>query len=121
MSVLRDLLSKYSVEIEMRMRLQLDAIVRGSLVRSQLPQSWNFKTEEETASFTISKDGKASIREGLVNDPDVTIEWKHALLCAVLKGRSLEGIPPGEEPMVTVHSTKGRIGYTMIRRFLGFS
>lgn len=121
MSLLRDLLAKYSVEIEMRMRLQLDAVVRGSLVRSQLPQSWNFKTEQENAFFSMSKDGKASIEEGLVSDPDVTIEWKHDFLCAVLKNRSIEGIPPGEEPIVTVHTMRGRIGYAMIRRSLGFS
>ncbi len=121
MSLLRDLLTKYSVEIEMRMKLQLDAVVRGSLVRSQLPQSWNFKTEEENASFTVSKEGKASIHEGLVSDPDVTIEWKNDFLCAVLKNRSVEGIPPGEEPVVTVHTMRGRIGYAMIRRSLGFS
>jgi hypothetical protein len=121
MSVLRDLLSKYSVEIEMRMRLQLDAFVRGSLVRAQLPQKWNFKTEQEAAFFSVSKEGKTSIDDGQIPDPDVTVEWKHDLLCAVLKNRSLEGIPPGEEPMVTVHTVKGRIGYAMIRRSLGFS
>jgi len=121
MSVLRDLLAKYSVEIEMRMRLQLDAFVRGSLVRAQLPQSWNFKTEQETASFSVSKDGKTSIDDGQVPEPDVTIEWKHDFLCVVLKNRSIEGIPPGEEPVVTVHTMKGRIGYAMIRRSLGFS
>ena len=64
MSLLRDLLVKYSIEIEMRMRLQLDAVVRGSLVRSQLPQSWNFKTEQEAAFFSVSKDGKTSVDEG---------------------------------------------------------
>jgi hypothetical protein len=121
MSLLRDLLSRYSVEIEMRMKLQLDAIVRGSLVRSQLPQSWNFKTEQEAAFFSVSKDGKTSIGDGLVPNPDVTIEWKHDFLCTVLKNRSIEGIPPGEEPVVTVHTMKGRIGYAMIRRSLGFS
>ena len=121
MSLLRDLLFKYSVEIEMKMRLQIEPIVRGSLVRSQLPQTWNFKTEQETAYFSVSKEGKTSIDDGQVPDPDVTIEWKHDFLCAVLKNRSIEGIPPGEEPMVTVHTLKGRIGYAMIRRSLGFT
>jgi len=121
MSLLRDLLSRYSVEIEMRTRLQLEMIIRGSLVRSQLPQRWNFKTEQETAFFSVSKDGKTSIDDGQAADPDVTIEWKHEFLCAVLKNRSIEGIPPGEEPVVTVHTIRGRIGYAMIRRSLGFS
>ncbi len=120
MSSLVELLSGYATEVEMRMRLQLDAYIRGSLVRSQLPQHWNFITEKERAFFSVDKTGKATVGNGSLPDPDVTIEWKHDLLCSVLERRSIEGLLPGEEPKVTIHTRGGKIGYAMIRRSLGF-
>ena len=120
MESILDLLNGYCTEISMRMRLQLRTIVRGSLVRTNLPQAWNFKTEAEEAYFLIDKDANASARAGRADDPDLTIEWKHDLLASVLRNRNLDGIPAGEEPKVVINSVKGRIGYAMIRRHLGF-
>ena len=120
MDSIRDLLDGYCTEITMRMRLQLQTIVRGSLVRANLPQTWNFKTEAEEAYFVIDKDANASACVGRASNPDLTIEWKHDFLASVLKNRTLDGIPAGEEPKIVINSIRGRIGYAMIRRHLGF-
>ncbi len=120
MSDLRDLLSKLATEVEIKMRRQLETLVQGSIVRSQLPQKWNFKTEKESIIFSIDKKGATSVEVGEATDPDVTIEWKHDLLLSVVEHRSLEGIPAGAEPNVNVSTRKGKIGYTMIRKSLGF-
>ena len=115
-----DLLKGYCPEIEMRMRPQLDSAIRGSIVRGQLPQVWHFITEQETASFTVDRNGNAKAQEGNVGSPDVIVEWNHECLLSVLRSRTLEGIPPGEGPKVTTHTMRGRIGYSMIRKYLRF-
>jgi len=104
----------------MRMRSQLDSIIRGSIVRSQLPQVWHFKTELEEASFTVDREGNAKALLGNVGSPDVTVEWKHEYLLSVLSSRTLEGIPAGEAPKITTYTRRGKIGYSMMRKHLRF-
>lgn len=120
MTSIRDILEDYRIELEMRMRPQLDSMIRGSIVRAQLPQVWHFVTELEETSFIFDKQGNTKVSPGKAPDPDVTVEWKHEYLSSILLTRTLEGIPPGEEPKITVHSVKGRIGYAMMRKHLRF-
>lgn len=120
MNSICDLLKGYLPEIEMRMRPQLDSVVMGSIVRTQLPQSWYFITEQEEASFIVDREGNANASPGKPGDPDVTIEWKHEYLISVLSTRTLDGIPNGEGPKVTTHTMRGRIGYSMMRKYLRF-
>lgn len=120
MTSILGLLKGYCSEIEMRMRLQLDSVIRGHIVRTQLPQVWHFVTEQEDASFLVDDKGNAEVSPGKVGSPDVTIEWKYDYLQSVLRTRTLEGIPDGEAPKITTHSMKGKIGYMMMRKHLRF-
>lgn len=119
MSCIQELLSKYSREVERKLRPHLGGAVRGALIRTQLPQNWNFKTEEEELIFNVNMQGVASIKPGQSPDPDVTIEWIHDYLRTVLEKRSAEGLPPGEEPRIVFHSSKGQVGFNMVRKHLG--
>lgn len=120
MTTIRELLEGYRPEIEMRMQSQLEAMVRGSIVRTQLPQVIGFRTEREQASFKVDEAGNAKIYTELLPDPDVLIEWKHDYLVSVLRTRTLEGIPEGEAPRIILNTMRGRIGYSMLRRYLNF-
>ena len=120
MTSIFDALDGYRLEIQMRMQSQLEAKVRGSIVKSQLPQVLGFKTEKEEASFKVDQKGVARVYPKLLQNPDVLIEWKHEYLLSVLGTRSLKGIPEGEAPKITINTMRGRIGYTMLRRYLKF-
>lgn len=119
MSCIRGLLSNYCLEVERKLKPHLDGMTKGALIRTKLPQSWNFKTEEDEVLFNVDKQGNTSVSSGQTTNPDVTIEWKHDYLSSVLRKRSIEGIPPGEEPEVIIHTSKGQIGYNMIRKHIG--
>lgn len=68
----------------------------------------------------MDREGTAKASSGRVGEPDVTIEWSHEYLSSVLRTRTLEGIPPGEAPKVTTLTMKGKIGYSMMRKYLRF-
>ena len=104
----------------MKMQSQLDVIIRGSIVRTQLPIILGFTSEKEEVSFKIDRDGRAKVYPALLPDADVLIEWKHDYLVSVLRTRTLEGIPEGEAPRVILNTMRGRIGYSMLRRYLNF-
>ena len=118
MSCIRDLLASFCPEIEDQLKPNLSGL-KGLVVASQLPQAWNFKTETESVVFSIDKQGNASVRNGSVVAPDVTIVWKHDHLAMVLRNRSPSGLPKGALPSVTVHTSKGKRGYEILRKQIG--
>jgi hypothetical protein len=104
-----------SIESEVRSRLQG---FLGGILRGYLPQTWVFRTEQETASLVVERDGKVAVVPAAAPSPDVTIEIGHDRLAAALTTRSREGLPPG--PMtVTPHTAKGRTAFDYLRGRLG--
>lgn len=89
-------------------------------IRSYLPQSWVFRTEKEVVTFSVSKDGKASVASNAFSEPDVIIDWKHELLCQVLKTRDKKVVPAGERPDIKILTKKGDAAYRFLRQTFGF-
>jgi|YelNatPaOPRAMG01_1025707.scaffolds.fasta_scaffold05150_11 hypothetical protein len=89
-------------------------------IRSYLPQSWVFKTEKEVATFSVSKDGKASVTPTIASEADVIIDWKHDLLCKVLRTRDKKVVPDGEKPDIKILTRKGDAAYRFLRQTFGF-
>ena len=89
-------------------------------IRSYLPQSWVFKTEKEVVTFSVGKDGKASVVSDALSEPDVIIDWKHDLLCQVLRTRDKKAVPSGEKPDIKILTKKGEAAYRFLRQTLGF-
>lgn len=113
----KSLLEDYRPEIEEKIKPHLDGL-RGVIVKTRLPQVWSFRTEQESVSIFIDKDGKTKVKAGESQAPDVTIEWKQDFLCSVLSKKSAKDIPSGERPDITIHSPKGHDGYSIVRRYL---
>lgn len=111
--LLRDAGHQFEPEIQRRLQGFL-----GSIVRSYLPQTWVFKTDDGSASLHVDTDGKVSVTSGTSPRPDVTVEIPHDRLVAALKTRNREAVPPG--PLtVTPHTAKGRTAFDYLRGRIG--
>ena len=87
-------------------------------VSGYLPQAWVFVTEAEAVSFLVDSRGNASVIEGRVPNPDVTIETSHDVLSAALRTRTRSAVPQG--PLtVTPHTGKGSAAFQYLRGRLG--
>lgn len=117
MPSVRDLLEKVAHDIEPEVRSQLGGFF-GGMVRAYLPQTWEFRTEHETASLTVDRAGSVRVADGPAENPDVTIESAHARLVAALESRSRAKVPPGSLK-VTAHSAKGKTAFDYLRGRLG--
>lgn len=90
----------------------------GMVFRSQLPQVWSFKIDQEEFSFTADKTGTIQVSEGLAEHPDVLVETSYErLLVALNSGTPAESIP--STIGVRFGSTRGRRAYFYIRKNLG--
>jgi L-aminopeptidase/D-esterase-like protein len=90
----------------------------GPMIRSYLPQTWVFTTEEGSASLTVDTDGRANATAGILPKANVTVETTHARLEAALRTRRKEAVPAG--PLtVTPHTEKGRTAFGLLRGRLG--
>jgi len=114
-SSLVPLLQSVAKEAEPQVKAQLGGIFGGK-VRAYLPQTWVFRTEKETASFTVDKAGSVNVAEGSAANPDVTIETRHERLIAALTKRAT--VRPGEVT-VTPHTSKGKTAFEYLRGRLG--
>jgi hypothetical protein len=104
-----------SFEPEIRSRL---SGFFGPILSAYLPQTWVFKTDQETASLSVDAAGKVTVAAGAAPHPDVTIEIPHDRLKAALKERKREAVPPGPI-QVTPHSAKGKAAFDYLRGRLG--
>ncbi|MEM2839017.1 MAG: hypothetical protein QXE18_02855 [Thermoplasmata archaeon] len=89
-------------------------------IRSYLPQSWVFRTEKEVVTFSLNKDGKASVIPAATDEADVIVDWKHDLLCHVLRTRDKKSVPAGEKPEIRILTKKGDAAYRFLRQTFGF-
>lgn len=115
MSCVKELLGGLCGEVESRARPWL------MFIKGYLPQNWIFKTELEKLTFTVTKEGKASVTDGESSEPDVIIEWTQSLLCTALKTRDKKAIPSGEKPKITIITKKGDAAFGFLRQTFGLS
>jgi hypothetical protein len=117
MSCLEGLLRDAGRQFEPEIQSRLTGFL-GSIVRSYLPQTWVFQTDDGTVSLVVDTDGKVSVVGGAALHPDVTVEIPHDRLVAALRTRKRESVPPG--PLtVTPHTAKGRTAFDYLRGRLG--
>ena len=117
MAGLRAALEKAARSIEPQVRSQLGGFF-GGMVRAYLPQTWVFRTEQETASLTVDRAGAVTVADGAAANPDVTIETVHDRLVAALETRSRAKVPLGALT-VTAHTSKGKTAFDYLRGRLG--
>ena len=117
MTGLRPLLEEVARSVEPQVRAQLGGFF-GGMVRAYLPQTWVFRTERETASLSVDRNGAVTVAEGAALNPDVTIDATHDRLVAALETRSRAKLPPGDF-RVTAHSSKGKTAFDYLRGRIG--
>jgi hypothetical protein len=118
MSCLESLLTKTARTFEGELRSRLQGFF-GSIIRAYLPQVWVFATDQETVSLSIDATGRATVANGALPHPDVTVEIPHDRLRAALKAGRKGAVPPG--PLtVTPHTAKGRAAFDYLKGRLGF-
>ena len=118
MSELMDILESLCPEIEKELKPKLGSILLGPFIRGYLPQSWVFRTEKETVTFSVDKKGITAVKEGAVEEPDVTIEIDHEFLVEALKSRSQPEKAP-EKNDIEFHTTKGETAFNFLKKRFG--
>ncbi len=90
----------------------------GGFVRAYLPQTWEFRTEEGTASLAVDAAGHVTVQPGAAAAPDVTIEVGFERLRTGLTTRRKESTAPGPLNVIP-HTAKGRTAFDYLRGRLG--
>jgi hypothetical protein len=117
MSCIEGLLRDTGRQVEPEVQKQLKGLF-GGIVRSYLPQTWVFDTDDGTASMIVDKAGTVSVVAGAAPHPDVTVKIPHDRLAAALRTRDRSKVPPGPIE-VTPHTGKGRTAFDYLRGRIG--
>lgn len=105
-SSILSLLRSLKGEVENGIKPHLNTLIIGHFVKGNLPQTWNFVTEQERAWIDISVNGDFSAGPGAQHVSDVTIEWLHYQLLSALRNRKNPGGPRQESQCIR---RKGRM------------
>lgn len=90
----------------------------GIIIRSQLPQGWTFKIDQEEFSFEMDRQGNVKLISGALPHPDVRIVTSYDRLMANLNSATRGETPPA--PLgVSFGSNRGRRAYYYVRRNIG--
>ena len=76
---------------------------RMSLRTMDRPLTVTLRSEVETTSIHVDKEGNVSLSRGALPDPDVVIEGEHATLCEILQSKAPIVVAPGPVK-VTINS-----------------
>jgi len=116
-SCVEELLGKVGRDVQPEVQARLHGFF-GGMLRTYLPQTWVFVTEDGTASLDVDRAGVVTVAPGARPSPDVTVEIGHERLRAALLTRRKESVPPG--PLtVTPHTAKGKTAFAYLRDRLG--
>jgi hypothetical protein len=118
MSELLEIFESLCPEVERELKPKLSSILLGSFIRGYLPQSWVFKTEKETVTFSVDKKGNAKAEEGDRDEPDVTIELDHDFLVEALKTRAQPEKSPQKNDIKFL-TTKGETAFNFLKKRFG--
>ena len=119
MACIEGLLRQVAGQVQSEVQRALSGF-EGFFVRPYLPQTWNVKTETESAILTVDSSGRAQVSSGLAQSPDVTIEATHRLANAALSGDRRTAGLYANEASVTTHTSKGQAAWQFLRGRLGF-
>lgn len=111
-------LTKMAPDLEREVAPRLQGFM-GAIMRSYLPQTWVLRSETETASLTVDKEGKATVTPRALPSPDVTIEAKEAVLLASLR-QGASSKAKSTDFKVTMHTGKGKTAFEFLRKRFGF-
>ena len=112
------LASSDSIErILLRQAVEIEEAIRGAkglkgflTRRFGLPSTIVFKSEIETVSQHVDKNGKATVSKGEMPDAQMIFEGSHSSLCQMLATFPSEGkFPPVESP-IKVTASAGSVG-----------
>jgi len=117
MACIEGLLHDICSEIEAQLKPNISGLF-GGIVRSNLPQSWVFRTESETVTLHVDRSGNASVLRGILRNSDVTIEWGHELLSITLRTRNRPSVI-SNPPKVSFQTQKGATAFNFLRGRLG--
>jgi len=112
----QEILASLAKEVESRLKPRLVAM-GGFVLRSQLPQLWTFKVDEEEISFSMDKQGSIALSKGLLPNPDVRIVTTYDRLVVALKSATPGETPPATQG-VSFGSNKGRRAFFYVRKSL---
>lgn len=118
MGRIEELLTGFCVDAEGELKPKLSGFT-GLLLRGFLPQVWVFETESESVTVLADSNGNVSIQHGDGFQRDLTIRWRHDLLCKVLETKSKDCVPSGEIPTVVRHTAKGGAAFNYLKGRLG--
>jgi hypothetical protein len=118
MGRVEDLLSGFCVDAERELKPKLQGLT-GLFLRGFLPQAWVFETESESVTVLADANGNVSIWQGNGLQRDLTIKWRHDLLCKVLETKTKDCVPSGERPTVISHTNKGGVAFNYLKGRLG--
>jgi hypothetical protein len=110
-----DLLGPLRPRIEAEIKPRLSGLF-GGFVRAYLPQTWVFRTEDDSASLVVDARGDTTVTPKALPNPDVTVEGPAAALQAALGGK---GRPAHGAVKVTPHTAKGRAAFDYLRPRFG--
>ena len=118
MDKIQILLERICPEIEAQVKPYLRGVA-GPIIGNYLPQDWVFETEMESCTLYVDTEGNARVFPGSGSERDVTIDWKHDSLVAVLESRNSESVQSGDYPNVIAHTNKGRAAFNLLRKRFG--
>jgi hypothetical protein len=118
MSELKEIFESLCPEVEKELRPKLKSILMGPFIRGHLPQSWVFRTEKETVTFSVDKKGNAVVKEGAEENPDVTIDLDHGYLVEALKTRK-QPEKLSEKNDIRFHTKKGETAFNFLKKRFG--
>jgi len=109
-------LGKAAPSLEAEVKTRLGGFL-GGIVRSYLPQTWVFRTEQDAATLEVDPSGRVTVTPTAAASPDVTIELAHGELASLLSSRGKAA--PVDRIKVTPHTPKGRTAFDYLRGRLG--
>jgi hypothetical protein len=117
MTALKGIFESLCDEVESELKANLSGF-RGIFVRGYLPQRWVFKTEKETVTFSVDKNGNTSVKNGAGSKPDVTINIDYEYLSTALTTQSQPSFQP-KKNNVKFHTSKGKTAFNFLRDRFG--
>jgi len=118
MTCIKGLLETVCFEVEMELKPKLSGFITGVLISGYLPQNWVFKTESERFTFSVDRNGNASVKNRGVSKPDVTIDTDHDFLAEILRTRTRPSFQP-KRFKITRHTPKGKTAFDFLRGRFG--
>ncbi len=117
MGATADLLAPLTPSVEAEVKSRLGGLF-GGFVRAYLPQTWVFRTDQDTATFSVDAQGNARVVPADHPSPDVTVQGPFAALRDALTSRGQRRPAPGVV-RVTPHTVKGRAAFDYLRPRFG--